>query len=142
MQKLRPDLDVINDILLAVLEAMPNSEFTQSLYNQYQERGSLSKKQLEGLYSKAAEIKGISVSKLSTLEARILKMPNKAAKVPLPQPDAPFKRDEAVGEMIDKVLGKYPEHKRVLFYKARYENNETLTPNEVLELQRFAKLVK
>jgi hypothetical protein len=48
MQRLKPDVDIVLDILKAVLEAQPLSSFTQSLLHQYVERGGLSKKQLEG----------------------------------------------------------------------------------------------
>ena len=57
MQRLKQDVDIVLDILKAVLEAQPLSSFTQSLLFQYQERGGLSKKQLEGLYSKATKVK-------------------------------------------------------------------------------------
>jgi hypothetical protein len=51
----KPDVDIIQDVLEATLEAYPASAFIQSLLNQYRERGGLSKKQLEGLYHKAAK---------------------------------------------------------------------------------------
>ena len=63
MQRLKPDVDIVLDILKAVLEAQPLSSFTQSLLFQYQERGGLSKKQLEGLYSKATKVKTIPPDK-------------------------------------------------------------------------------
>jgi hypothetical protein len=59
MNRLKPDVDIVLDILKAVLEAQPLSSFTQSLLHQYQERGGLSKKQLQGLYGKAQKIKTI-----------------------------------------------------------------------------------
>jgi hypothetical protein len=43
------DVDVVKDILEAARAAFPNSVFIQSLSQQYEERGGLSKKQLEGL---------------------------------------------------------------------------------------------
>ena len=42
--------------------------------------------------------------------------------------------------MVQTVLAKYPQHKRVLFFKLRYDNNETLTTAEVTELEKFYKL--
>ena len=77
MYRKKPDVDVINDVLKATLEAYPNSSFIQSLSFQYQERGGLSKKQLDGLYKKAVKIKTIPVNWLATLEAEILKRPNR-----------------------------------------------------------------
>lgn len=53
MNRIKPDVDVIMDVLKAVVEAQPGSTFAQSLLNQYQERGGLSKKQLQGLLNKA-----------------------------------------------------------------------------------------
>ena len=56
MYRKKPDVDIINDVLKASREAYPNSSFVQSLALQYEERGGLSKKQLEGLYKKAEKI--------------------------------------------------------------------------------------
>ena len=53
MQRKKPEVDVVLQILQASLEAQPSSSFLQSLLFQYQERGGLSKKQLEGLHAKA-----------------------------------------------------------------------------------------
>lgn len=123
-----------------VAEAKPHSTFVKSLLFQYRERGGLSKKQLEGLYFKAAEVKDIPEKKLITLQAIIKKRPTKFKSAP-PAPTPLYTRDEAAGKLIDAVLAKYPQHKRVLFLKARYDNNETLTPAEVAELQKFRKLL-
>ena len=141
MQRLRPDVDVVLDILKAVLAAQPLSSFTQSLLNQYQERGGLSKKQLEGLYSKAVKVKAIPPNKLATLEAIILKKPQKYRSA-LPPTKELFTKDEATGELINSILEKYPQHKRVLFFKSRYDNNEVLSPADIAELQKFKKLLK
>ena len=73
------DIDIILYILKRSVEANPASVFLNSLLNQYQERGSLSKKQLEGLYGKAQKISGISPGKLATLQAIILRKPNSCA---------------------------------------------------------------
>jgi hypothetical protein len=129
------------DILKAVLEARPDSSFTQSLLKQYQERGGLSKKQLEGLYGKASKLETIPVGKLATLEAIIMKMKGKQ-RSELPPITPLYTRDEETGKMIDAILARYPEHKRVLFFQSRYLNNEPLTPAETAELKRFAKLLK
>jgi hypothetical protein len=42
--------------------------------------------------------------------------------------------------MVEGVLNKYPQHKRVLYFKLRYDNNETLSTAEVTELEKFYKL--
>ena len=71
MQRINPDVDIVMDVLKAVLEAQPQSSFTQSLLHQYQERGGLSKKQLQGLHSKASKLESLPPNKLATLEAII-----------------------------------------------------------------------
>jgi DNA repair protein RadC len=129
------------DILKAVVEAQPGSTFAQSLLQQYQERGGLSKKQLQGLFNKAEKVKTIPVGKMATLEAIILKKPNRY-KSALPVAGPLHQKDETTGQMIDAILAKYPEHKRVLFFKSKYENNEVLTATEMSDLQRFSKLLK
>lgn len=138
--KKRPDLDIILDILEEVLQAKPDSTFIKSLRHQYLERGSLSKKQLQGLFSKAQKIPAVSASRLASLEAVILKMPNKF-KSDIPQPKPLYEKDESVGEMMDAILAKYPQHKRVLYLKSKYDNNETLNATEISELKKFLKLV-
>ncbi len=134
-------MDIVKDVLKAVLEAQPQSSFTQSLFLQYEERGSLSKKQLQGLYSKATKISSVPTAKLATLEAMILKKPNRY-KSPLPSHSPLYTKDEQTGAMISAILLKYPEHKRVLFLKVKYENNEVLTATEMADLQKFSKLLK
>jgi hypothetical protein len=141
MQRIKPDVDIILDILNAVLEAQPQSSFTQSLLLQYQQRGSLSKKQLQGLYSKAQKVDSILPGKLATLEAIILKRPNRD-KSELPENTPLYTKDERVGEMIKEILLKYPEHKRVLFIRTKYNNNEVLQPAELTDLQRFHNIVR
>jgi DNA repair protein RadC len=141
MQRLKPEVDIVLDILKAVLEAQPLSSFTQSLLYQYQERGGLSKKQLEGLYSKATKVKSIPQGKLATLEAIILRKHTKH-KSELPANTPLYEKDEVTGKLIQAILQKYPDHKRVLFLKSRYDNNELLTTTEVADLHKFTKLLK
>lgn len=141
MQRLKPDVDIVLDILKAVLEAQPLSSFTQSLLHQYQERGGLSKKQLEGLYSKATKVKDIPPGKLATLEAIILRKHSKH-KSELPAPTPLYVKDEEAGKMIEDILVKYPQHRRVLFFQLKYDNNEILSVTERAELQKFSKLLK
>ncbi len=140
MQRLKPDVDIVLDILKAVLEAQPLSSFTQSLLFQYQERGGLSKKQLEGLYSKATKVKSIPPGKLATLEAIILRKHSKH-KSELPAATPLYVKDEESGKMIENILVKYPQHKRVLFFKVKHDNNELLSVAEKTELQKFSKML-
>ena len=75
MDKKRPGIDIINMLLEDCILAYPVSSFIISLYKQYLERGFLSKKQLQGLYDKASQIKDIPPGKLAALEAMIKKCP-------------------------------------------------------------------
>jgi hypothetical protein len=141
MRRIRPDVDIVLDILKAVLEAQPLSSFTQSLLHQYQERGGLSKKQLEGLYSKAGKIKTIPPGKLATLEAIILRKHSKH-KSELPAATPLYEKDEESGPLIEAILSKYPQHKRVLFFKSKVDNKEILSVTEKAELQKFSKMLR
>ena len=69
MYRKKPDVDIIKDLLELTLVAYPASTFIKSLAFQYEERGGLSKKQLEGLYKKAEKVNTIPANKLATLEA-------------------------------------------------------------------------
>ena len=141
MDKKKPVVDIVNDILEECILAYPLSPFIISLYKQYQQRGSLSKKQLQGLHNKAGKIKDIHTGKLATLEAVIKKMPTRY-KSELPAAQPLFEKDETTGQMISEILSKYPEHKRVLFLKAKYDNNEILSSIDIDELKRFRQLLK
>ena len=134
MYRKKPDVDIINDVLKATREAYPNSSFIQSLAFQYQERGGLSKKQLDGLYKKAVKIKTIPVNWLATLEAEILKRPNRY-KSNLPPPAPLYRKDENTGQIILSILEKYPQHTRDLFFTSKYDNNEPLSATELSELE-------
>jgi hypothetical protein len=140
MQRLKPDVDIVLDILLAVAEAQPGNTFSQSILQQYRERGGLSKKQLQGLYGKAKRTTGIPPGKLATLEAIILRKHEKT-KSDLPQTTPLYIKDEETGKIIAAILSKYPQHKRVLFLKSKYDNNEILMAAENAELKKFSKLL-
>jgi hypothetical protein len=136
IQRKKPDVDIINDVLLAAIEAYPDSAFVKSLHQQYHERGGLSKKQLQGLFYKAEKIAGLPVNKLATLEAEILKKPTRY-KSSLPANTPLYTKDVEAGKLIEDILAKYPQHKRVLFFKTKYDNNETLSAPEMTELKKF-----
>lgn len=141
MIRLNPDVDIVLDILEAVVEAQPLSTFAKSIHRQYIERGGLSKKQLEGLYNKALKVKTIPPNKMATLEAIILRKHSKH-KSELP-PNVPlYEKDLKAEKMINQILDKYPQHKRVLFLQSKFTNNELLTPAEKAELEKFTKLLK
>ncbi|MBL7697930.1 MAG: hypothetical protein JNK79_07215 [Chitinophagaceae bacterium] len=137
----KPEIDSINVLLEECIMAFPVSSFIISLYKQYQQRGSLSKKQLQGLYDKASGIQDLAPGKLAAVEAIIKRMPTRF-KSALPENKPLYEKDEGTGEMIDFILSKNPNHKRVIFLKAKYENNEVLTPTELSELKKFVEVFK
>jgi len=141
MQRKKQGVDVLNDMMVEILLIQPGSEFVKSLLRQYHERGSLSKKQLQGLYNKAEKIKTLPANWMATLEAEILKMPNRY-KSALPSTKPLYAKDEGVGQKIEAILEKYPQHKRVLFFKSKYDNNEPLSATEISELEKFSKLLR
>lgn len=140
MRSTKAPLDIINMLLEECIMAFPLSSYIISIYQQYQKRGWLSKKQLQGLYDKSSKIEGIAPGLLAALESIIKKMPTRE-KSELPENKPLFKKDEGVEKIMDEILSKYPQHKRVLFLKAKFQNNELITPNEVAELEKFKKLL-
>ena len=140
MYKKKPGIDIIAKVLDAVYQHNTDALFIMSLMHQYEERGSLSKKQLQGLFQKAQKVPDLSPSWLGTLEAIILKMPTRhKSTVDVITPI--YQKDALTGELIQTILNKYPLHKRVLFFKAKYDNNELISPDELGELKKFHKLL-
>ncbi|MEO6839114.1 MAG: hypothetical protein ABI185_12055 [Ginsengibacter sp.] len=140
MQQNKPKLDIINMLLEDCILAFPVSTFVISIYQQYQRRGWLSKKQLQGLYDKAAKINGVLPGRLAALESIIKKMPTRE-RSELPENKPMFVKDEVTGKMIQEILIKYPQHKRVLFLKSKYDNNEALSPADISEIKKFRQLL-
>lgn len=139
VQRNSPEVDVIMDVLKQAIEAYPSSEFVKSLFIQYQERGSLSRKQLEGLHSKASKIKSISPGRLATLQAIIIRKPTKyRSSVSIPKPE---EADLISLKRVEDILLKFPQHKRVLFFKMKLDKKEQLSPVEKAELEKFHKLI-
>jgi hypothetical protein len=71
----------------------------------------------------------------------ILKRPTRYKSAP-PPPKPLYEKDQRIGKMIEDILAKYPQHKRVLFLKSKFDNNEPFTAAETLEVERFSKLLK
>ena len=141
MQNKNSDIDIVNEVLEECILAYPVSSFIISLYQQYQKRGSLSKKQLQGLHSKASNIEKLQGARLATLEALIKKMPTRF-KSELPEIKPMFEKDKTAGELIDAILAKYPQHKRIVFLKSKYDNNEVISAQEIDELKKFKQVLK
>ena len=112
-----------------------------SLMHQYEERGSLSKKQLQGLYYKAEKVPEIPANWLATLQAKIAKMPNRFKSEAPAEAKPLYTKDEHAGKLIENILGKYPQHKHVLFLQTKYNSNETLSAAELNELEKFARIL-
>lgn len=142
MEQKKQGIDIINEVLEACILAYPVSSFIISLYKQYISRGWLTKKQLEGLYGKAQTIKELPPGKLAALEAIINKMPNRY-KSEAPTDTKPlYEKDEETGKLLQAILQKYPQHKRVLFLQSKYQNNEPLSNSELTDLKNFSRLLK
>ncbi|HEX6846492.1 MAG TPA: hypothetical protein VF144_05915 [Chitinophagaceae bacterium] len=135
------EVDIVRNILEQTELAFPSSNFVKSIHQQYLNRGGLSKKQLEGLYQMAQKVTSVSAAKLSTLEAIILKKPTRY-KSEKPEPTPLYRKDEELGNKIAAILQKYPQHKRALFLKSKYENNEVFSSTETAELEKFYRLLK
>jgi hypothetical protein len=134
------EVNVILDILKSMLALKPESDFIKSLYDQYCNRGGLSKKQLEGLHSKASKTDGIPQGKLATLEAIIKKKPTRyKSEVTIQAPVQT--KDEAIGQILAAILAKYPQHKRILFLQSKYINNDAITATEITEIQKLGALL-
>jgi hypothetical protein len=135
-------VDIINEVLEACILAYPVSSFIISLYKQYINRGWLTKKQLEGLYGKAQKIEELPPGKLAALEAIINKMPTRYHSKAPTELKPLYQKDEDTGNLIQAILEKYPQHKRVLFLQSKYRNNEPLTKAELADLKNFSRLLQ
>jgi hypothetical protein len=135
-----PNLDVVQQVIHAVLAAKPDDAFCKSIATQYIERGGLSKKQLEGLHGKATRIKTIPVGKLATLEA-IIKKKHITHKSTATLTATEHVIDTEAENMIHEILAKYPQHKRVLVFKGTFDKEKMLAKNDKLELEKFYKIL-
>ena len=133
-------MDIILEILKKATREKPDSNFLNSLHQQYCERGGLSKKQLEGLYSKIEKIDGFSFSMIATLEAIILKKPTRYKSEINLLPPKPASQDDEIAGLMG-MLEKFPQHKRLLFFKAKLQNREKLSPADLTEIEKFKKLL-
>ena len=133
--------DVLLDILNKMKGQYPESVFVNSLYNQYCNRGGLSKKQLEGLLDKARKTPQISHGHIATLEAIILKKPTRERAAPSVTVAAPLQKDTVLENMLAAILAKYPQHKRVLFIQSKFSKNEAVSVVEIEEVKKFYKLL-
>jgi hypothetical protein len=139
-QRLNPDVDIVAQIIQQVLDAKPEDTFCKSIQQQYMERGGLSKKQLEGLHGKAGRIKEISSGKLATLEA-IIKKKHITDRSAATITKTAIEIDSEAEKMIATILEKYPQHKRVLLFKANFEKDKIISKTDKEELEKFYKIL-
>ncbi len=140
MRRIDPDMDIIMQVLDAVLAVRADDAFCKSLKHQYIERGGLSKKQLEGLLGKAQNFTDLPPGKVATLQAIILKKHQKHTSPPA----TAHLKETAIHTLlpeIDAILAKFPEHKRLLFLRNKDEGKGNLSPAEREEVVRFTKLL-
>lgn len=137
----KPAVDVVLDVLNACRERYPDSGFVHSLHQQYLERGFLTKKQLEGLHSKAQKATELDTAKLATLEAIIKKMPTRY-KSEKPKDVAPvYETNIPIKLVVAAILKKHPTHKPALALKAKNDQHIPLTRQEINDLRRFYKML-
>jgi hypothetical protein len=140
MERKKPGVDVILDILKAATSARPDSPFLASLHQQYEARGFLTKRQMEGLHAKSSKLPGMPAGKLATLQAIIQKMPTRQ-KSEKPEASPVYSKSVPVHIVISRILEKYPEHRQVLLFKEKFDSNIPLSPREIADLMRFYQLL-
>ena len=137
-------IDVIEKLLALCYEHNKDALFIMSLMHQYEERGSLSKKQLQGLLLKAHKIKEIPPHQIAAVEAIVLKMPTRD-KTPVQKPTPVI--NEAQAQITaslaqtDQILAVYPSHKQVLLLRSKLLSHQSLTPQEQADLTKFIKIL-
>jgi len=137
-------IDVIDKLLALCYAHNKDALFIMSLMHQYEERGSLSKKQLQGLLLKAQKIKEIPAHQIAAVEAIVLKMPTRD-KTPVQKTSPAISDAEAqiaiALAQTEQVLTVYPSHKQVLLLRSKLMSNQPLTPQEHTDLTKFVKIL-
>jgi len=137
-------IDVIDKLLSLCYAHNKDALFIMSLMHQYEERGSLSKKQLQGLLLKAQKIKEIPAHQIAAVEAIVLKMPTRD-KTPVQKTTPAHTGAEAqitaAIAQTEQILAVYPSHKQVLLLRSKLMSNQPLTPQEQTDLTKFVKIL-
>ena len=133
-------IDFVEKILNACYKSNKYDLFVMSLMHQYEERGFLTKGQLQGLYFKAEKVKDLPSGLLATLQITLSKLPTREKK------DTPtlineVKKDEETLEKINEILAKYPQHKAVLGLQNNFNKFDKLNSTEKLELNKIYNLL-
>ncbi|MBS4043787.1 MAG: hypothetical protein KGZ59_08220 [Chitinophagaceae bacterium] len=140
MEIKKGQLDFVEKILNACFKELKYDLFVMSLMHQYEERGFLTKGQLQGLYYKAEKLENLPAGLLATLESTINKLPSKEKK------NAPIvlkeeKKDEETENKLNEILNKYPQHKAVLGLQHNFIKYDKLTSSEKFELNKIYKVL-
>ena len=137
-------IDVVDKLLSLCYAHNKDALFIMSLMHQYEERGSLSKKQLQGLLLKAQKIKEIPAHQIAAVEAIVLKMPTRD-KTPVQKTTPAHTGAEAqitaAIAQTEQILAVYPSHKQVLLLRSKLMSNQPLTPQEQTDLTKFVKIL-
>ena len=137
-------IDVIDKLLSLCYAHNKDALFIMSLMHQYEERGSLSKKQLQGLLLKAQKIKEIPAHQIAAVEAIVLKMPTRD-KTPVQKTTPAISEAEAhivaARAQTEQVLALYPSHKQVLLLRSKLMSHQSLTTQEQADLTKFVKIL-
>ena len=132
--------DIIDKILDACYQSNKDALFIMSLMHQYEDRGFLTRKQLQGLYYKAEKVPELAPGLLATLQATIDKLPvreKQPQKVTLKE----AVKDEASLQLIHEILQHYPQHKAVLAWQHKLSQQHELSATEITELKKLHKLL-
>ena len=137
-------IDVIDKLLSLCYAHNKDALFIMSLMHQYEERGSLSKKQLEGLLLKAQKIKEIPAHQIAAVEAIVLKMPTRDKTPVQKTPPAMSEAEAQISASLvqaEQILAVYPSHKQALLLKYKLSSKQPLTPQEQADLTKFVKIL-
>ncbi len=140
MEVKKGNIDFVEKILTACYNSNKDDLFVMSLMHQYEDRGFLTKGQLQGLFYKAEKVADLPTGLLATLQATLSKLPTREKK------NAPIvinevKKDEETENKLNEILAKYPQHKAVLGLQNNFNKYDKLTSIEKLELDRIYKLL-
>jgi hypothetical protein len=133
--------DIIDKILEACYQHNKDALFTMSLMHQYEDRGWLTKKQLQGLHNKASRVKDLPVGLLASLEAIILKMPERD-KSPITKIVTESTVNPNITIWLQAILAKYPQHKTVLALQLKFEKEKDLSGSDIATLEKLVKALK
>ena len=137
-------IDVIDKLLSLCYAHNKDALFIMSLMHQYEERGSLSKKQLQGLILKAQKIKEIPAHQIAAVEAIVLKMPTRDKTPVQKTPPAMSEAEAQISASLvqaEQILAVYPSHKQALLLKYKLSSKQPLTPQEQADLTKFVKIL-